>query len=231
MSASPPAAPDQRQPRVKSSTLKSSLLASAAVLSLAVAGAGLHAMNGKPASGTQASAARYSNAAAPASAVAMPSFADLVDGVRRAVVSIRVNAVQASDLRPAAMATTPIRSPGRRSRGSSGAPRAVTALRSRTPGARAAPSRAKAPASSFRADGYIVTNNHVVQNAQDRQRHDARRQDARRQGRRHRSRRPTSRSSRSSTAIIPFVDVLDSDAAHRRLGRGDRQPVTASAAR
>ncbi len=96
MSASPPAAPDQRHPRVKSSTLKSSLLASAAVLSLAVAGAGLHAMNGKPASGTQASAARYSNAAAPASAVAMPSFADLVDGVRRAVVSIRVNAVQAS---------------------------------------------------------------------------------------------------------------------------------------
>jgi serine protease Do len=154
---SQPSAPDQVALHKRPPTFRSSLLAGVAVLALAAGGVGLHAINGQAANSAPAG-----NLSAAAPSVAMPSFADLVEGVRHAVVSIKVSAVQASDFGSSDGANPFEGSPFERffrdmPRGN-GSPFG---------GPRGAQPMLQGQGSGFliSADGYIVTNNHVVQNA------------------------------------------------------------------
>ena len=75
------------------------------------------------------------------------------------------------------------------------------------------------------ADGYIVTNNHVVQKAEAVLRHHSGRQDARRQGYRHGSEdRPCGHHPLRGRRLS-VRRVLEGAAPHRRLGRRDRQSL------
>jgi len=157
----PPIARDHDHRRSKPSRTKWMAAAAVAVLSLATVAAGVHAIQGNSAPGTIGS----SNLSARAPATAMPTFADLVDHVRQAVVSVRVMAevgagVAADDDGPKAQSGTPF---GKFFRGSPGERRNAVPLQ--------APKEPRryvvALGSGFliAPDGYIVTNGHVVDNA------------------------------------------------------------------
>jgi serine protease Do len=100
----------------------------------------------------------------------MPSFADTIDHVRGAVVSVKVNIVENASDDDSGRPQMPGLQPGDplerffRRFGEEGTP-GMPGM----PGQRQAPRRGMAQGSGFiiSADGYVVTNNHVVKNARD----------------------------------------------------------------
>ena len=165
MALTEPASATTAQNRQRARALKISwaMLAGLIVLALAAAAAGIHAARDRDPRNADMVAVQAKNLSASSQAVAMPSFADLVDRVRSAVVSVRAIAEPGPD----AVLENGDRDPFE------GSPfKSFFYNRPREKDGATADSRreehfALAQGSGFilSEDGYIVTNNHVVSRA------------------------------------------------------------------
>ena len=99
MALTEPASATTAQNRQRARALKISwaMLAGLIVLALAAAAAGIHAARDRDPRNADMVAVQAKNLSASSQAVAMPSFADLVDRVRSAVVSVRAIAEPGPD--------------------------------------------------------------------------------------------------------------------------------------
>ena len=152
----------QNRKRARASKISWAMLAGLIVLALAAAAAGMHTARDRDPRNADMVAVQAKNLSASSQAVAMPSFADLVDRVRSAVVSVRAIAesgpdavLENGDLDP--FEGSPFKSFHNRPRGKDGD----------TADSRREEHFALAQGSGFilSEDGYIVTNNHVVSRA------------------------------------------------------------------